>query len=132
MVQWIDGRDDARVPVRFGAVDTVGPDEALLVEGDGVVPVGHAVARFRLAPGMSGHPVGCACCAPRGPVAETLGRLFVARARGEAAFFRAVVAVVATPAGEAAVRAALAEDQVCAGRFRPAVGTGNAPRRDDR
>jgi hypothetical protein len=43
--------------------------------------------------------------------------LFLARARGEVAWFRAI-AVQATPSGEAAVRAALAEDQVSAGRFR--------------
>jgi hypothetical protein len=113
----VESTDD-RVPVRFGSGDAAGPDDALLVEGDATVPDGHAVARFRLAPGLIGHPFGCACCTPRGPVAEALGRLFLARARGEVAFFRSVVALVATPAGEAAVRAALAEDQVSAGRFR--------------
>lgn len=111
-------RVDGRVPVRFGSADTAGRDEALLVEGDAAVPTGHPVARFRLIPGVMGHPVGCACCNPRGPVAEALGRLFLASARGEAALFLSVVAVVATPTGEAAVRAALAEDQVSAGRFR--------------
>ena len=108
---------DDRVPVRFGSAEVAGQDEALLVEGDTGVPPGHAGARFRLGPGLTGHPFGCACCVPRGPVAEALGRLFLARARGEVAFFRSVV-VVATPEGEAAVRAALAEDQVSAGRFR--------------
>ncbi len=78
---------------------------------------GRPVARFRLAPGLAGHAPGCACCVPRGPVAEALGRLFLARARGEVAWFRSV-AVLASLAGEAAVRAALAEDQVSAGRFR--------------
>jgi hypothetical protein len=109
---------DGRVTVRFGSAAGAGPDDALLVEGEAPVPVGHSEARFRLAPGLPGHPAGCACCTPRGPVAEALGRLFLARARGEVAFFRSVVAVVTTPAGEAAVRAALAEDQVSAGRFR--------------
>ena len=109
---------DGRVTVRFGSVAEAGPDEALLVEGEAPVPAGHPKARFRLAPGLAGHPVGCVCCTPRGPVAEALGRLFLARARGEVTFFRSVVAVAATPAGEAAVRAALAEDQVSAGRFR--------------
>jgi hypothetical protein len=113
----VESSDD-RVPVRFGSVDAAGPDAALLVEGDAVVPAGHAVVQIRLGPGLTGHPFGCACCVPRGPVAEALGRLFLARARSEVAFFRSVVAVVATPAGEAAVRAALAEDQVSAGRFR--------------
>jgi hypothetical protein len=109
---------DDRVPVRFGSADAAGSDAAILVEADAPVPPGHAVARFRLTPSMIGHPFGCACCTPRGPVAEALGRMFLARARGEVAFFRSVVVVAATPAGEAAVRAALAEDQVSAGRFR--------------
>lgn len=103
-----------RVPVGFGPPQ---PGEALLVEGEAAAPSGHAVARFRLAPGLAGHPLGCACCTPRSPVAQALGQLFLARARGEVAWFRSV-AVVATPAGEAAVRAALARDQVSAGRFR--------------
>lgn len=109
---------DDRVPVRFGVAAAAAPDEAVLVEGDAVVPNGLPVARFRLTPGLTGHPVGCACCTPRGPVADALGRLFLARARGEVAFFRSVVAMVATPAGEAAVRRALAAEQVSAGRFR--------------
>jgi hypothetical protein len=113
----VESSDD-RVPVRFGSGDAAGPDAALLVEGDTVVPPGHAVVRFRLGPGLIGHPFGCACCVPRGPVAEALGRLFLARARGDVPFFRSVVAVVATPMGEAAIRAALARDQVSAGRFR--------------
>ena len=104
---------DDRIPVRFGQPVA---DEAALVEGDGVFP-GRPVARFRLAPGLAGHAPGCACCVPRGPVAEALGRLFLTRARGEVGWFRSI-AVIATPAGEAAVRAALARDQVSAGRFR--------------
>ena len=108
---------DDRVPVRFGSVDAAGPDDALLIEDDAPTPAERAVARFRLVPGVFGHPVGCACCTPRGPVAEALGRMFLARARGEVAYFRSVVAVIATSRGEAAVRAALADDQVCAGRF---------------
>jgi hypothetical protein len=109
---------DDRVPVRFGSGEAAELDAALLVEGDAPVPPGHAVGRFRLTPSLIGHPFGCACCTPRGPVAEALGRLFLARARGEVTFFRSVVVVTATPAVEAAVRAALAEDQVSAGRFR--------------
>lgn len=104
---------DNRIPVHFLAP---GPGEAALVEGEAPAP-DRPVARFRLAPGLSGHPQGCACCVSRTPVAEALSRLFLARARGEVPWFRSV-AVIATPAGEAAVRAALAEDQVSAGRFR--------------
>jgi hypothetical protein len=109
---------DDRVPVRFGSADTAGPCDALLVEGEAPVPAGHAMAWFRVSTGLPGHCLGCPCCTPRGPVAEALGRLFLARARAEAPFFNAVVAVVATPAGNASVRAALAEDQLSAGRFR--------------
>jgi hypothetical protein len=105
---------DDRVPVRFGDPEA---DEAVLVEGEAAVRSGRPAARFRLAPAIAGHVMGCACCVPRGPVAEALGRLFLARARGEVAWFRSV-AVLATPAGKAAVRAALAEDQIAAGRFR--------------
>jgi hypothetical protein len=109
---------DDRVPVRLDDALAAAPEDALLIEGMAPAPDGHAVARFRLALGPSGHPPGCACCIQRGPVAEALGRLFLARARGEVAWFRSVVAVVATPAGEAALRASLAEDKVAAARFR--------------
>lgn len=111
-------RTDDRVPVRFGPADTAGPHEALLVEGEALTPAGHATAQFKVSIGRAGHRLGCPCCTPRGPVGEALGRLFLARARAEAPFFNAVVAVVATPAGEASVRAALAEDQLSASRFR--------------
>jgi hypothetical protein len=112
------GPADDRVPVRFAAADAAGPDEALLVEAAAAVPPGRPVARFVPLPGVFGHPTGCTCCTPRGPVAEALGRLFLARVRGEVAFFHSVVAVTTTAAGEAAVKAALARDQVSAGRFR--------------
>ena len=105
---------DERIPVRFGAA---GPEDAALIEGNTGVPPDQPLARFRLTPGRLGHPFGCACCVPRGPVAEALGRLFLARVRGEVRWFRAV-AVLASPAGEAAVRAALAEDRIAAARFR--------------
>ena len=105
---------NGRVMVRFGLPEA---GEAALVEGDAPAPPGQPTARFRLKPGLAGHVPGCACCVPRGPVAEALSRLFLARARGEVAWFR-TVAVLATPAGEAAVRAEVARDQVSAGRFR--------------
>ena len=106
---------DARLPVRFGTADQAGPETALLIEGDAPAPAGAAVARFVLASG--GHPAGCACCAPRGPAAEALARLFLGRARG-GGLFRDVVALVRGPAGEAAVRAAVTEDRFAAARFR--------------
>ena len=104
---------DDRVPVRFGPPRG---DEAVLVEGDADVPSARVVARFRLAPARRGHPAFCSCCVPRGAVAEALARLFLARARGEAPWFCSV-AVLATPEGLAAVRAALADDQVSRARY---------------
>jgi hypothetical protein len=110
----VNQRADDRIPVRFGRPEA---GEAVLIEGDAPVAPDRPVARFRPAPGLAGHVAGCLCCVPRGPVAEALGRLFLARARREVAWFHSI-AVIATPAGEAAVRAALAGDQVSAGRFR--------------
>jgi hypothetical protein len=111
--------DDGRIGVRFGAASDAGPDEALLIEGF-VVADRASVARFTLTAGFATHPLGCACCAPRGPVAEALGRLFLARARGEVPWFRGVVAVTRSEAGAGAVRAALLADVVTAARFRQA------------
>jgi hypothetical protein len=115
--------DDGRVGVRFGAAGDAGPEEALLIEGD--APGGDdapadrvAVASFAVPVRVATHPVGCACCAPRGPVAVVLGRLFLARARGEVPWFRSVVAVTRSAAGEGAVRAALTDDVVTSARFR--------------
>jgi hypothetical protein len=105
---------DDRVAVHFGPPAA---DEAVLIEGDASAAHGQPVARFCLSPALAGHAAGCACCVPRAPAAQAVGRLFLARARGEVAWFRSV-AVLATPAGEAAVRAALAGDQVSSGRFR--------------
>lgn len=115
--------DDGRVGVRFGAAGDAGPEDALLIEGiaagEGGVPADRpAVARFTVPVRIAMHPLGCACCAPRGPVAEALGRLFLARARGELPWFRSVVAVTHSAAGAAAVRAALAGDVVTVARFR--------------
>ena len=109
---------DMRIPVRFFPPATAGADSAWLIEGDAPAPGSGPVARFRLPTARIGHPVGCACCAPRGPVAEALSRLFLARARGEVAFFRDVLALPHDAAGAAAIRAALAQDSLLAGRFR--------------
>jgi len=108
---------DGRIPVRFDAEVAAGPDDALLIEGAGEVPPGgRATAVFAVPPRL--HPAGCACCSPRGPAAAALVRLFLARARGEASYFSAVVAVTRTEAGAAAVRQALAEDLLTRARFR--------------
>ncbi|MDD2876066.1 MAG: hypothetical protein PHT60_02435 [Acidiphilium sp.] len=97
----------------FGAA--VEPGDAVLIGGDAPAPKAAAVERFRL--GFNPlHGVGCACCAPRGPAAEALGRLFLARARGVVPWFSRVV-VIADDRGVAAVRAALAGDAVTMARF---------------
>ncbi len=109
--------NDMRVEVRFAAAGDAAPDEALLIEGAGASDR-PAVARFVLPVRVATHPIGCACCAPRGPVATALNRLFLARARGEVPWFRSVVAVTCTDAGADAVRAALIADVVTSARFR--------------
>ncbi|MBN8890536.1 MAG: hypothetical protein BGP12_06300 [Rhodospirillales bacterium 70-18] len=107
---------DARVPVVFGPAELAGPEDALLLEAGQAAPAGAGPAVAWLAARAASHAVGCACCVPRGAVATALGGLFLARARGEVGFFRRVVAAVSDPA---AVRSALAEDRLLAGRFRP-------------
>jgi hypothetical protein len=105
---------DARIPLIFGRVEDAGPDDALLIEGDDPVVVAGAVAR--IAPAVvAGHAPGCACCLPRSPIATALGRLFLARARGEVPFFRRVVVVVAD---DVQIRATIAGDPLVSGRFR--------------
>lgn len=103
---------DGRIPVVIGGA--AGEGDAVLIEGDGALPAGTA-ARFTLAAG--GHAIGCACCAPRSDAGRALGRLFLARARGEVAAFGRVV-VVASEEGRAAVEAAVGGDVVASARFR--------------
>jgi hypothetical protein len=103
-----------RVLVVFGAVDAALRDDALLIEGDAASPPGHAIARIAAGTAFAAHPQGCLCCGARGTVAEALGRLYIARARGEVPFFRRVVAVVKD---RAAFRATLTRDVLAAARF---------------
>lgn len=99
---------DARVPVLIGRFEDAGAGDAVLAEGG-------------VAWGATGsHASGCACCTPRGTVAPELAALFLRRARGEVPFFRRVVAVPAGETGAEAVRAALRDDPLVSGRFRPA------------
>jgi hypothetical protein len=116
---------DSRLMVRFASAADVnaasaGAASALLIEdgeaGGVTPPLGTAVARFSVP--AATHAIGCACCLPRGPAAVALGRLFLARARGDAALFDTVVAVTHSAAGAAAVRAALDGDVVTRARYR--------------
>jgi hypothetical protein len=106
---------DARIPIVIGG--NPGPDDACLVEdGQDMPKTGYAV-RFALAAGKPGHITGCACCTLRGPAADALGAMFLARARGASPFFNRVV-ILASPAGEAAILDALTEDVVIQARYR--------------
>lgn len=110
-------RMDARLPVRFGVLADAREGDAVLLPAGAVPPAGRAVAVLDAGPG---HPGGCACCPPRNAAAQALGTLFLRRAKGEGPLFRAVLAAVG-PADAAAVRAALAEDALVAGRYRLAA-----------
>lgn len=110
---------DARLPLRFIASPAERrAEEAVITDGDATFPDAVALARFRPARGLAAHRIGCVCCIPRGPAAEALSRLFLARARGEVAFFRGVAVLAETEAGAAAIRAVLSGDVTVAARFR--------------
>ncbi|OYV32961.1 MAG: hypothetical protein B7Z81_12040 [Acidocella sp. 20-61-6] len=103
---------DMRIPVVFGG--QARPDEAVLVEdGQNMPAQGYAL---RFSRGLPGHALGCACCTLRGPAADALGKLFRERATGAAPFFKQV-RVLASAAGEAMVRDAIAEDIVTRARY---------------
>lgn len=88
---------DARIPVRFGLAASLRDGEAVLTPGAGV------------------HAAGCACCLARSPAAVGLAALFQGRAVGAVPWF---IRVLAAPADEAAVHAALRDDPVASVRFR--------------
>jgi hypothetical protein len=102
-------RIDARIPVFFASEPVETEGVAWLVEDAAGVPWD---AR------EGGHVAGCACCVARSPVAEALGRLFRARAVGEAPFFTRLGVVPASPAGEASVRQALETDGLASACYR--------------
>ncbi|MSP04361.1 MAG: hypothetical protein EXR05_03775 [Acetobacteraceae bacterium] len=109
---------DARIAVYLVPPADARADSAWLIQGDAPAPGAGPVARFQSSASSPGHPAGCVCCLPRGPVAEALSRLFLARARGEVAYFRLVLALPHNAAGATAIRDALAQDSLLAGRFR--------------
>ena len=108
---------DARVPIRFGCVEDAGPHAALLIEGAAEMSELRPLARFVLPAAVPAHAAGCVCYAPRGPAADALAGLFLARGRGEVAWFGAVLAV-AGEAGRRAVRDAVASDPRVSAWFR--------------
>ncbi len=105
-----------RIPVVLGGGGPVREGDAWLVEDGADMPAEGYAVRFALPSVKFGHIAGCACCTLRGPAADALTRMFRARATGAAPFFNRVV-VLASPAGEAAVREALSDDVVTAARY---------------
>ncbi len=106
---------DARIPVRLGSLGELGAGDAVLVQGAGEVGAG-AVERFE--PEPLAHAAACGCCAGRSAAAQALDRLFQRRARGEVGFFRRVLAVTSSEAGDLEVWSALRNDAVASARFR--------------
>lgn len=105
---------DARVPVAFGGLGDLRPDDAVVVEGEETIPEG--VPAVRLSQERSAaHMAGCLCCVPRSAVGQALSGLFLARGRGTVAYFRRVLVITQD---EAALRAALDEDLLAASWFR--------------
>ncbi len=119
---------DSRIPVTFmpdmAALDAAlaaGPATAILVEAPAPPGPTTATAIAEFVP-VAPHVAGCACCGGRSPAAVALDRLFQARMRGKCGWFERVVVLAPTPAGRAAVRAALDADALTAARFRQAGG----------
>lgn len=119
---------DARIPLLLVA-DTAGL-AAALAPGEAGGPA--AVLAESPAPHVPGamavdsfdaslpHAIACTCCNGRSPVAAALDRLFQARVRGRCGWFTRVVVLAGSPAGQAQVAAALADDALTVARFRPA------------
>ena len=103
---------DTRIPVRFGALRTRAADEAVVTDG----AMGGVAAPSVVFEAAAGHVAGCACCNGRSAAALALAKLFRERAVAPGTPFRGVLAAVG-PAGEAALRDALAES-LLSGRYR--------------
>lgn len=121
---------DARIPLRFGGLADRTVADALLTDGAVDLKDGPG-ARFSIGE-VDHHPAGCACCRPQTAAAAALAGLFRTRAIMPGAAFASVLAVVG-PAGEAAVRDALASDPVVSARYRLTglnrqAGTSASPR----
>lgn len=111
-------------PAALAAALAQGPAAAMLVEAGLAAPAGAAAAARFVA--SLPHAVACACCQGRGPVAEALDRLFLARIRGQCPWFERVLALAETPAAADLIATTLRDDAVSAARFR-LVDTGSTP-----
>jgi hypothetical protein len=109
---------DARIPVEIvAAASVVTGVVAVVREAAAPLPPGAAIAA---AFEPLAHALGCACCGGRPAAAPAFDRIFLARVKGDCAWFDRVVAIAASEAGRAALAAALAEDAATRARFRPA------------
>ncbi|HQT87907.1 MAG TPA: hypothetical protein PK677_05065 [Acidiphilium sp.] len=104
---------DQRISITFGG--PVRAADAVLMAGDAPAPLAAVVERFSPIP-VLGHRLGCSCCAPRNQAALALNRLFLARARGAAPWFKRLV-FIGNVAAQAELRAALADDLLSRARF---------------
>ena len=123
----MSSRIDLRVPLLFGAAEDAAAGDALLIENEGVAP-GHflpAPLEFH-----SRHSPSCPCCQARNAAGRALASLLQARARGEVAFFRRVVAVTRTPAGRLEVEEAVRFDPVASACYRLSAAAAFAGCRD--
>ena len=102
---------DARLPIRFGPLDSREHGEAVLTDGP---VVSMPAAAFVVQPG---HVIDCTCCAPRSGAAAALAQLFHNRAIATGPAFKSVLAVMGRD-GEAAVRDAVLNDPLVSARFR--------------
>ena len=104
---------DQRIVIELGG--KVRADDAVLIAGDAPAPMAAAVERFSPV-AAPGHRLGCYCCAPRTQAALALNRLFLARTRGTAPWFKRLIFIGDNPA-QAELRAALADDLLSRARF---------------
>ena len=109
---------DARTPVRALDAAACPPGAVVLAEDGAPLPAAPVRVERFAAPPIGAHPIGCACCQPRNPVAIALDRLFLARARGDAPWFGEVIAITQSEAGRQALAASLEGDSVTRARFR--------------
>jgi len=96
-------------------------DMRIPVVTGGVPGVGHGDVALVVAEETPNHATGCDCCVARNAAGTALGRLFLARARGEAPWFTRVVAICETAGAEASLRVAEAQCALHVHRIEPAA-----------
>lgn len=110
---------DARFPIllraRLAPAELAPGDLVLLDERVPQPPLPPGVTARRVAFAAS-HGASCACCGGHAPLARTLARLVVERARGEVPFFARLVAV-SDATGRAALRVAVRADPLVSSRY---------------